>query len=226
MMAEPIDLMELFFAMLAGWKLILLGLLAGAFVMGAYYHYTVGPVYQADAKMYVSNLDSGVSESDLRMDVFLADDYTDIVQSRTTFKKVIENLGLNCSFKQLMSLVSVKNLENQHMIQVVATCDDVELCIKIANEVVNVGSEQIYNVVKTSEPTVIEYAEAAAVRDLTPSLTSYLMKGGILGAGLVCAILALKVLLDTSFRSEDDIEKYLHLPLLATVPYFEEEKGE
>ena len=49
--------------------------------------------------------------------------------------------------------------------------------------------------------------------------------GGLLGAVAVCAVLIVRMLMDTTMKSEEDVEKYLGLPILAAVPYYREGKG-
>ena len=39
---------------------------------------------------------------------------------------------------------------------------------------------------------------------------------------IVCAIVVLRMLMDTTMKTVDDIDRYLHLPVLAAVPYYRE----
>ncbi|MFR3322546.1 MAG: hypothetical protein ACLTSZ_17370 [Lachnospiraceae bacterium] len=48
------------------------------------------------------------------------------------------------------------------------------------------------------------------------------MLGALLGALIVCAIVVLRMLTDTTLKTVDDIDRYLHLPVLAAVPYHRE----
>ena len=57
---------------------------------------------------------------------------------------------------------------------------------------------------------------------MTPGLKKYLMLGALLGALIVCAIIVLRMLTDTTLKTVDDIDRYLHLPVLAAVPYYRE----
>ena len=85
-------------------------------------------------------------------------------------------------------------------------------------QVDDIGSDGI----GSGEPTVIDYAMAEAVQDVTPGLKKYLMLGALLGALIVCAIVVLRMLTDTTLKTVDDIDRYLHLPVLAAVPYYRE----
>ena len=92
----------------------------------------------------------------------------------------------------------------------------------IANALLNVSIDQIYQIIGSNEPTIIDYSEAEAVENVTPSLFSYLAKGAVAGMFLACAFLLIRVLMDTTVKTEDDIDRYLHIPALASVPYFRE----
>ncbi|MGN0354306.1 MAG: polysaccharide export protein, partial [Muricoprocola sp.] len=82
--------------------------------------------------------------------------------------------------------------------------------------------DQIYQIVGNSKPTVFDYAKAESVIDVTPSLTKYMAIGGMIGAVLVCAVLVIRMLMNTTMYTEEDIDKYLGLPVLAAVPYYKE----
>ena len=45
--------------------------------------------------------------------------------------------------------------------------------------------------------------------------------GGIACMLLVMSVLAIRLLIDNTLKSEDDVEKYLAISVLTDVPYFE-----
>lgn len=221
---DTINIKELFWTLVYRWKLILVAMLLGALLLGAYHAFLLHPVYQADASIFITNNDSVITFSDLQLSSELTEDYAKIIKSRTVLKEVIKEMDLDMNFKQLGQLVAVTNPTDSHIITITVTCGDMELCRNIANSLMNVGVERIYQVVGSSEPTVIDYSEAEAVEEITPGLGSYMAKGGIFGAGVVCALICLRFLTDTTLKTEDDIRKYLRMPVLSVVPYFEEKK--
>ncbi len=221
---DTINLKELFWTLVYRWKLILAAMLLGAALLGAYHAFFVNPVYQADASIFITNNDSVITFSDLQLSSALTEDYAKIIKSRTVLKEVIKEMDLDMDFKQLGQLVTVTNPADSHILTITVTCGDMELCRNIANSLMNVGVERIYQVVGSSEPTVIDYSEAEAVEEITPSLAGYIVKGGIFGAAVMCALICLRFLTDTTLKTEDDIRKYLRMPVLSVVPYFEEKK--
>ena len=217
-----IDIGEILFALLAGWKSIVLCILLGAVLFGAFHVFFVKPSYQADAEIFITNTDSVISISDLQLSSALTEDYSKIIKSRTVLKKVIDQLDLDVTYKDLSKLVTVSNPNGTHIINIKVRCDDLELARNIANAFLNISIDQIYQIIGSSEPTVIDYAEADAVEDVSPGLFRFLAIGAMVGALLMCAIIVIRVISDTTIKTEEDVIKYLQVPVLAAVPYSEE----
>ena len=232
---DTIDLLELFWVLVNRWKIILLtmlitAMLAGvsmlitAMLAGVYYLVGVKPSYQADASIFITNNESVITVSDLQLSSELTEDYAKIIKSRNVLKQVIKELDLDLDYRGLSKLVSVTNPDNSHIITITVTCGDVELCRDIANSLMNIGLDRIYQVVGSSEPTVIDYSEAEAVDEITPALTKYLAIGLLLGLIAACGLICVRYMTDTTLKTEDDLKRYLDIPVLSVVPYYEEKK--
>lgn len=215
-----IDLVELFFVMLHHWRSFLLAILLGATLMGAYHTYFVKPTYSATAEFYITNSDSVISLADLNMGRALTADYQNIIKSRAVLNKVIQDLGLNIDYRTLANLIKVDNPSDTHIIDMTVTTSDLTLSRDIVNDLLTVSIERIYQIIGTNEPTIIDYSEAEAVKDVTPSIIRHMVIGGLIGAVLVAAFVVLRSIMDSTIKSDDDVERYLHLPVLAAVPYY------
>ena len=66
-------------------------------------------------------------------------------------------------------------------------------------------------------PKLIESGEVA-VKKTSPSNTKNAAIGALIAAFLVCASISLTVILNDTIQSEEDVEKYLELPVLAVIP--------
>lgn len=219
---QEIDLVELFFVLLHHWKSLLLSFLIGATVFGAYHNMMVKPVYTASTELYITSTDSVISLQDLQMGSALTADYQSIITSRAVLNKVIDDLQLNTDYKGLRKLISVTNPTGTHIIQTKVSTNNLALSRDIANDLLVVSIDRIFQIVGTSEPTIIDYAEAQAVEDATPGLLRYLIIGGMIGFLLVAAVLFAETIMNRALKTEDDIEKYLQLPVLSAVPYYNE----
>ncbi len=88
----------------------------------------------------------------------------------------------------------------------------------------NIGIDRIYQVIGNSEPTVIDYSEAQAVEQISKGLGKTVMMGAMFGIVLVCGLIIVRFLTDTTLKTEDDIRKNLHMPVLSVIPYYEGKK--
>ena len=157
------------------------------------------------------------------MGTALTEDYKTIITSRTVLNKVIEDLNLNMNYRQLRGLISVSNPTGTHIISTSVTTTNRDNSRIIANDLLNVSIERLYQVIGTSEPTIIDYSQAEAVENVTPSLRSYILRGGLFGLLLVAAFITIRVMMDTTIKTDEDVERYLKLPMLSSVPFFEDE---
>ena len=218
-----IDLVELFFTLLRNWKLLLLAFIMGVVILAGYHGMFVKPTYRASTELYITNTDSVISLQDLQLGSALTEDYKTIITSRAVLNKVIDDLQLNTNFKGLRKLISVSNPTGTHIIRTSVTTNNMDVSRNIAKDLLNVSIDRIFQVIGTSEPTIIDYSEAEAVENVTPSLVRYMLIGGMVGLMLAVAVIILRVLMDNTIKNDDDVEKYLHLPVLSAVPYYDEQ---
>lgn len=217
-----VDLLEVFFTLLHNWRSLLLACLVGAAIMGAFHTFFVTASYRASTELYITNTDSMISLQDLQIGSALTEDYQNIIKSRAVLNKVIDDLQLDADYKELSKLISVSNPTGTHIIHTAVTTSDLALSRDIANDLLNVSIDRIYQIVGTSEPTIIDYSEAEAVEDVTPGILKYMAIGGAIGIFLVAAFVIIRMFMDNTMKSDDDVEKYLQLPVLSAVPYYRE----
>ena len=163
-----------------------------------------------------------ISLADLNLGNALTADYQTIIKSRAVLNKVIQDLGLNTDYRSLAKLITVSNPNDTHIIHMTVTTSDLTLSRDIVNDLLSVSIDRIYQIIGTNEPTIIDYSEAEAVNDVTPSIIKHMVIGGLIGAVLVAAFVVLRSIMDSTIKSDDDVERYLRLPVLAAVPYYRE----
>ena len=215
---DVIDLVEVFHLLLHKWKLLFVAILAGSVLGGAYCKFLLETTYRAEASLYITSSESLLSFSELQLSSALTEDYAYIIKSRTVLERVIE-LGLNMDYKQLGDLVGVTNPDSSHVISISVTTMDPEMSRNIANSLLNVSVEQINQIVGNGMPSVIDESVIRAVVTQKPSMAKYIVLGAMLGFVLAAGILIVRMLMDTTIKSEDDVERYLGVPLLSSIPY-------
>ncbi len=216
---DVIDLVEVFHLLLHKWKLLFVALLVGSVLGGAYCSFLLETTYRAEASLYITSSESLLSFSELQLSSALTEDYAYIIKSRTVLERVIDELGLDMGYKQLGDLVGVTNPDSSHVISITVTTSDPEMSRNIANSLLNVSVEQINQIVGNGMPSVIDESVIRAVVTQKPSMAKNIVLGAMLGFVLVAGILIVRMLMDTTIKSEDDVERYLGVPLLSSIPY-------
>ena len=122
-------------------------------------------------------------------------------------------------YKDLDKLVTVTNPDSSHVIRIGVTTSDPQMSRNIANSLLNISADQINQIVGNGMPSVIDESVIHAVQEIKPSMKKYCVLGGILAFVLLAGVFIVRMLMDTTIKSEDDIQRYLGVPLLSSIPY-------
>lgn len=221
---DTIDLLELFMGLLAHWGLIAATAVVGAVIMALYTFFLVTPMYKATSTIYVvSRNDSVLNFSDLQVGSALTSDYIKVFEMWEVHEKVISALDLDYTYSEMANMLSVTNTNDTRMLDITVTDADPEEAAAIANEYAEVGIKYISEKMKTDEPTIMSKARVP-VNPISPNKAKNIMLGFLAGFVLACGVVVLRILLDDTYKSADDIRKYTGLVVLASVPLAEQDK--
>ena len=215
---DTIDLLELFMGLLAHWQLIAATALAGAVLAALYTFFLVTPMYKATATIYVvSRNDSVLNFSDLQVGSELTSDYIKVFEMWEVHEKVISALNLDYTYSEMASMLSVTNTADTRMLDITVTDSDPEEAAAIANEYAEVGTKYISEKMKTDEPTLMSSARVPA-NPFSPSKAKNILLGFVVGFVLASAVVVLRIMLDDTYKTAEDIRKYAGLVVLASIP--------
>ena len=218
---DTIDLLELALGLLEHWKLIAVTAVTGAVLMALYTFFLVTPMYKATATIYVvSRNDSVLNFSDLQVGSELTSDYIKVFEMWEVHEKVISNLNLNYTYTDMASMLSVTNTSDTRMLDITVTNPDPEEAAAIANEYADVGAKYISEKMKTDEPTLMSSARVPE-NPFSPNKAKNILLGFVVGFVLACGVVVVRILLDDTYKTAEDIRKYAGLVVLASVPMAE-----
>lgn len=213
-----IDLREVFFALKKRALIILAALVAGALIAGAYTKLLVTPMYSSTATMLVLSKDTTLTSiADLQLGTQLTNDYSVLITSRPVLEEVIDNLGLDMGYGSLKGAITLNNPSNTRILEITVQNSDPERARDLVNELAHTASDYIGDKMEVIPPKVIEEGEVSTSQ-ISPNTKKNIMLGALAGAVLAAGVVVLMSVLDDSIRSEDDIENFLGMPTLASVP--------
>ena len=215
---SEIDLLELFYALRHRWWAILLALVIGAGAAGVYTKKLIAPHYQSTSMVYVLSKETTLASlADLQIGSQLTKDYSVIIKSRPVLQEVIDKQNLDLTTDGLGEMITIDNPKDTRILSI--TVEDIEpmRAKAIVDEVTKSASNYIGDIMEMVPPKVIEDG-VVAVKPSSPSVKKNAAVGGLGLAVLVCGLICLKTVLDDTIKSEEDIEKYLGLSVLAVIP--------
>ena len=215
-----IDLTELFLAL---WSKIHLIILAGILFAFASFIGTklfITPMYTSTTSMYVltrTGEGAGVTYSDLQTGTQQTQDYMELVKSRPVLEQVIAVLGLDMSTEELAGEVSTENKTNTRILTVSVQNEDPKTAKEIADAIRESVSIKITEIMEADAVNTIEEANLPA-HPSSPNVMRNLAIGAMLGVLLAAGVIVLIYMLDDTVKTPDDVEHYLGLHVLTSIP--------
>ena len=185
----------------------------------------ITPQYESTTKMYViSKQDSNtLTSQDMQTSLSLTKDYAELIMSRTVTEGVIAQLNLELTDKQLLQKIRVDSGTDTRILSITVTDEDPYQASQIANAVRDIASAHIQKVMNIDAVNVVDMANIPNEKS-SPSLSKNGIIGGLLGVILATAIILIVYLTNDTVKSQEDVEKYLQLSVLGTIPLMEMEK--
>lgn len=221
-----IDLLEVFRLLLDKLWLIISVSLFFALVCFAVSKYLLAPVYESTTKIYILNKTESatVTYSDVQMGTQLTKDYAELINSRYVLEEVIQKLGLDMEYEDLLDVVRVATPSDTRIVSMTVEDTDPVEAMHMANCIREVASEHIQNVMDIDAVNVVETANMPTQK-AGPSCARWMLAGGVIGCFLICAVILLQYLMDDTIKTSEDVEKYLGLSTLALIPETEADAG-
>lgn len=218
-----IDLKELFIVLLNNWMKIALSAILVAAIFFGYSKFIVVPQYASTAKLYVLTKSTSITSlADIQTGTNLTKDYEVIINSRPVVEKVIKNLGLDLDYETMCEKLTVENMSDTRIISITIKDADPQLAKEIVDEFAEVVSDYIAEKMDQEAPSIIENGYVSN-KKVSPSVMKNTVVGGMLGAIAAMGVVFVTFLMNDTIMTADDVEKYLGLNTLASIPVDENE---
>ena len=220
-----IDLGEVFHLVISKLGVIILsGILLGVLsIIGTMLFIT--PKYESTTKIMVLNKQDNntLTSADMQTSTQLTKDYAELIQSRTVLEGVIAQLNLDMTYKEMLNKVSVETSSDSRIVSISVTDEDPYTASEIANAVRDMAAEHIQSVMDIEAVNVVDTANIPNEK-ASPSLAKNGVIGGLLGVIIAMAAVIIIYLTNDTIKVEEDVERYLGLSVLGSIPFSEKER--
>lgn len=181
------------------------------------------PQYEAKTQILVSQSQETevVNNQDIQASLQLINTYRDIIKSPTVLDDVVDNLELQESSTAISNKIEVTNQDQSQVLTVTVTDESAQRAEDIANEVAAVFQNTVPEVMNVDNVSVLAAADVGEnPSPVSPQPVINIAIGLILGLLIGLGIAFLRAFMDKRVQTEEDVEKYLDLPVLGTVARF------
>ena len=221
---EELDLRELFNMFWSRRIYIVLIVLIFMIIGVIYTCFFVTPKYKAYTTLLLTTSQdekngstSTITTTDISINNNLVATYSELIKSKVIVREVIDNLNLSESEDAIRGSISVSSVKSTQVIQLDVVNADSKKAQVIANEVAKIFSKKVEEYYNINNVQIVDKAE----EPISPYNVSHVKDVVIFAvAGLVIAAGYVLVanMLDTTVKSDEDIEKKIGLTVLVDIP--------
>lgn len=214
-----IDLLELFFYLKAKIVWLIIAFVVGAVAAGCITYFFIAPRYRATSKVYMVSASSNsvVDLTDLNLGTSLSADYEELLKIRPIFEEIIKDLELDYTYEELLGMTSISALNKTRLLGITVESTDPVEARDVANALADKAVSYVPEVMETATPNIAERA-IVPKRKSSPSLARNTLIGALLAMILVAGVLIVRLLMDDTFKSADDVEKAFGVMPLTIIP--------
>ena len=192
--------------------------------------------YTATAKLIIvqeKDDSSQVTYSDLQISQKLTSTYSEILKSEAISDDVLRNITdmgyisnddlenpVYYDTESYNNMVKVNSIKDTEVINISVETNDPKLSALMANEIVKVFNNKIYNIMKIENVTVLNQAKVPLEKS-GPSLMTNMALGAILGFVIDGIIIVVMIFNDRKVKTEEEVKAIFETPIIGLIPNVE-----
>ncbi|MGG0739339.1 YveK family protein [Niallia taxi] len=227
-MEGTISLKELFQTLKKRITLIISITLIAMIISGVVSYFIITPEYKSSTQILVNQAkdsESMYSQNEVQTNIQLINTYSIIIKSAAILNEVRNELGLDMSVAELNSKISVESEQNTQVMTVSVTDSNPVVALEIANKTGSVFEEQIKKLMNIDNVNILPLADDQENQSpISPKPFLNIAIAAVLGGIIGISLAFLLEYLDSTVKTEQDIEKLLKLPVLGAITTIDENK--
>ncbi|MEK0315266.1 YveK family protein [Cohnella sp. 56] len=206
------------------WWLVALVIVVITVLAGIKGYLLTTSLYEANAKVIVNQTSQAngaatVNYSDVQTNIMLINSYKEIIRSSAILNKVAEQYpDFNVTPAEMAGKISVTAANQSQVMNISYVDTSYKNAAKIVNAITNVFKQQIPSIMKVDNITVLNEANSeAAGSPINTNPVFTIIIGFVLSILLSLGLVFLLDYFDHTFKSGEELESELALPILASI---------
>lgn len=206
------------------WKLILIITLITTLISGIVSFFLISPKYEASTKLFIGKeegTEQGYNQNDVVMYQKLMKTYSEAVKTRDLVGRAIKATKGDLTEDEFLKKLEVVTVADTQILQIKYK----EIDPKEAADMVGAITKEFIAISKVLVPNGnIRIIETVKVPEnpVSPNKSMNVAIGFLLGLMLSMGLSFLLEFLDNTYKSKDQLEKELKIPVIGLIPYMKE----
>ena len=216
---DEIDLAQIFFELKKNIIFLIMALIIGGGIGYAVSKLILVPTYTSTSMIYVMTKETTLTSlADLQIGSQLTSDYKVLVTSRTVMEDVIKKLQIdNMDYLDLRKKITLVNPQNTRILNISVLDTNPTRAKQLTDAVSECASDYIADIMEQDPPKIIEYGEIPLKKTGPHTGRNTLIAAAVFFM-ITAGFIVISTITNDTIRTEDDIENYFNLPVLAAIP--------
>lgn len=222
MQEETISLQDIFKVLKKRFKLIISITLGAMLIATIISFFILTPIYQGSTQILVTQTKQSdqqmIQTQDIQANLQLINTYNVIIKSPAILNTVIEELDLDTTHEKLTEDISVTNANDSQVVDITVENEDPYLAVEIANTIASVFQDKVPTLMNADNVNILSPAFVSEdIKPVKPSKKLNIAIAMVIGLMISVGLAFLLEYLDTTMKTEQDVEDLLGLPILGLV---------
>lgn len=227
---NTISLQEIVYALKKRWKLIALITIAATLVSAILSFFVIKPQYEATTKLFIGKQESqdnnAYNSSDVMMYQQLMKTYAELVKTSDLVNKALESANLDYNQKEIKGILNNLNATPSADTQILDLSfkgGDPKEVLKVTEAITNEFILESKALIPNGNVQIIQKPQLPE-QPISPNKKLNILIAFVLGLMVGIGVVLLLEYLDNTFKSREELEKTLDLPIIGTIPDYDNEE--
>lgn len=220
-MEETISLQELAKTLRKRISLIAILTILAITISGVISYVLITPIYQASTQILINQekVDTtALNPANIQTDLQLINTYNVIIKSSAILNKVIQELNLSTTSSILADQITVNSEENSQVVNITVQDENPKQAVDIANTIASVFQQEVKPLMNVDNVNILAAAQLPEnPSPVKPNPMLNMAIAAVVGLMLGVGIAFLLEYLDTTIKTEQDVEDSLQWPIVGVI---------
>ena len=221
---QVISISEIFEALKKRWILIVSITLVATLISGVLSFFVIKPTYETSTKVFIGKEESnqeGYNTNDIQMYQKLLQTYAETIKTNEVVQAAINSTNADLSVKDVKDSLTVTPIADTQILQIKYKNNDPEVAKSILENITNEFVILAKELVPNGNVRVIEAVQLPE-NPVAPNKKMNVAIAFLLGLMVSVGLVFLIEYLDNTFKSKEELERELDIPVVGIIPEVEE----